>query len=145
MENTGLSSILSLSVSPVVLISGVGLLLLSITNRLGRVVDRTRALAHQARGADEDMKGRIQKQMKLLYRRAEVLRLSILAGSLSILLVSCMILCLFLTFVFTTDFRPIVMILFAGCIVSLIVSISLFTKDVTLSLRALSMEISDTI
>ena len=37
--------VLQTAVSPVVLISGVGLLLLTMTNRLGRIVDRARSLA----------------------------------------------------------------------------------------------------
>ena len=36
--------ILQVAIGPVILISGVGLLLLSMTNRLGRVIDRARLL-----------------------------------------------------------------------------------------------------
>jgi hypothetical protein len=36
--------ILQVSIGPVILISGVGLLLLTLTNRLGRIVDRSRIL-----------------------------------------------------------------------------------------------------
>ena len=36
--------ILTASIAPVIVISGVGLLLLSITNRYGRAIDRARLL-----------------------------------------------------------------------------------------------------
>ena len=42
--------VLTASIAPVVVISGVGLLLLSITNRYGRAIDRARLLA---RGLEE--------------------------------------------------------------------------------------------
>ena len=45
MPLTELIPILQVSIGPTILVSGVGLLLLSMTNRLGRIVDRTRQLA----------------------------------------------------------------------------------------------------
>ena len=45
MRLIDLVPILQMAVGPVILISGVGLLLLSMTNRLGRVIDRSRLLA----------------------------------------------------------------------------------------------------
>ena len=38
-----IASILQLAICPVILISGVGLLLLTMTNRFGRVIDREKA------------------------------------------------------------------------------------------------------
>jgi len=40
-----LTRVLQASISPVALVSGVGLLILSLTNRFGRVTDRLRELA----------------------------------------------------------------------------------------------------
>ena len=42
MPLTALIPILQVAIGPVILVSGVGLLLLSMTNRLGRIVDRRR-------------------------------------------------------------------------------------------------------
>jgi len=39
--------ILTASIAPVIVISGIGLLLLSITNRYGRAIDRVRLLARE--------------------------------------------------------------------------------------------------
>jgi hypothetical protein len=41
--------IIQLSITPVILISGEGALMLTLTNRMGRIVDRTRSLAGQVR------------------------------------------------------------------------------------------------
>src|SRR3954468_4906495 len=45
-------SVIQIAITPVILISGIGALMLTLTNRLGRIVDRTRALAGQMHGAN---------------------------------------------------------------------------------------------
>jgi hypothetical protein len=44
---TEVISVLQTAIGPVILISGVRLLLLSMTNRLGRVIDRARVLSRE--------------------------------------------------------------------------------------------------
>ena len=44
---TQLVPIMQLAVGPVILISGVGLLMLTLTNRFGRMIDRTRSIIHE--------------------------------------------------------------------------------------------------
>ena len=73
-----LIQLLQSSISPIVLISGVGLLLLSQTNRLGRVIDRTRALIKEIE-TNPDVKEKISVQVNILYKRARILRFSISA------------------------------------------------------------------
>jgi hypothetical protein len=51
MSLTDLITTLQLSIGPVILISGVGLILLSMTNRLARVIDRSRLLSQDIRGS----------------------------------------------------------------------------------------------
>ncbi len=50
--------ILQVAIGPVILISGVGLLLLSMTNRFGRVTDRSRTLLENLRQADKETRER---------------------------------------------------------------------------------------
>ncbi|HEX7809559.1 MAG TPA: DUF2721 domain-containing protein, partial [Thermoanaerobaculia bacterium] len=60
---------LQIAVGPVILISGIGLLLLSMTNRLGRVVDRSRELARENRASLQADRERIPSQLAILMRR----------------------------------------------------------------------------
>ena len=63
--------VLQVAIGPVILISGVGLLLLTLTNRFGRAVDRSRHRAKELReGGVVESKGRISEQINILYRRA---------------------------------------------------------------------------
>ena len=54
-----LVTILQTAISPVILISGVGLLLLTMTNRLGRTIDRSRGLSDETEKAGSAAKEHI--------------------------------------------------------------------------------------
>jgi len=62
--------VLQMAVGPVVLISGVGLLILSLTNRLGRVIDRGRVLTDELRQNPESTRPNASEQVRILVRRA---------------------------------------------------------------------------
>lgn len=145
MEHEELVRMLQVSVTPVVLISGVGLLLLSMTNRLGRVVDRARVLAKEMRTAPESTVARYRNQLQLLSLRARLLRSAIVAASSSILFVGVLVLFLFAEVLFDLPIPLAIIVLFAACILSLVASMLFFLKDLTLSLKALWVEIADEI
>jgi hypothetical protein len=78
--------VLQIAIGPVILISGVGLLLLSMTNRLGRAIDRSRVLCQELRtDASEEQPNR-RAQLQILRGRAQLLRRAITLASVSILL-----------------------------------------------------------
>ena len=132
--------ILQIAIGPVILISGVGLLLLTMTNRLGRVVDRSRELARQLRSAPSN-RSRIVSQLEFLSRRARIARTAIAFATVSVLLASTLIIVLFLVALLGLADASIITILFISCMLSLIVSLMLFLKDVNLSLAALRLEL----
>ena len=68
---------LQAAVGPVILISGVGLLLLSMTNRFSRVADRLRQLAETLRSGQPMDLDAVLCQLRILYKRARLLRLAI--------------------------------------------------------------------
>src|SRR5881394_3058968 len=89
--------ILQVAIGPVILISGVGLLLLTLTNRFGRAVDRSRQLFREMKeGTDQDRQ-RLAGQVEILYHRAGLIRMSIIAAAVSVLLAAVLIIVLFLT------------------------------------------------
>src|SRR4051812_35147284 len=75
--------VIQLAITPVILISGVGSLMLTLTNRLGRIVDRTRSLAGQMRKADSDERDHIDSQLAILWRRAGLVRVGVTFAGLS--------------------------------------------------------------
>lgn len=135
--NIELVSILQTAIGPVILISGVGLLLLTMTNRLGRTIDRARILsAHTAKEQQ-----RTRSQLSILWRRARILRLSIMLASTSALCAALLVIFLFLRALMNVDYAWLVCGLFIGSMVSLIGSLSLFLRDINHSLAALKLEL----
>src|SRR5712664_3873768 len=133
--------VLQVAISPVILISGVGLLLLSMTNRLGRVIDRARLLAEALRKTGATEQPRISAQLKVLSRRARLIRLAIIFATISALLAGILIIALFLAALLQMEIGAIVVLLFVGCLGCLIASLVVFIGDINLSLSALRLEV----
>lgn len=136
----GLTRVLQASISPVALVSGVGLLILSQTNRFSRIADRLRDLAGQ-RGRLETVDPRLEVQIRIFHRRARILRLAIAAAVASVLLASVLVLFLFTMAVLDLHVAFVGLALFSVSLVSLIVSLALFLMDMSLSLEALEAEL----
>src|SRR6478736_3571200 len=133
--------VLQLATGPVILISGVGLLLLSFTNRLGRLIDRARLL-HRERRAQPDAAqlAVVQQQIALIDRRAGIMRWSITLAGLTVLLVSLLILVLFLAALSGAELGGLIVALFALAILALIGSVLGFLREIALSLEAVRLE-----
>jgi hypothetical protein len=135
--------VLQIAVGPVILISGVGLLLLSMTNRLGRAIDRARTLHGEWLFAEPLAQKRTVAQLHILWRRADIIRQSIFLASLSLLLAACLIITLFAAALMRWDAGAVIICLFAGCLLALIASLVLFIWDVNQALAALRLELED--
>ncbi len=133
--------VLQIAVGPVILISGVGLLLLTLSNRFGRAVDRSRQLGREMREATEQDKRKLSGQVSVLYERAQWIRLSIIMAALSVLLAAVMIIALFLTALVKLEVGMAIVLLFVSCLGALIISLLAFIRDIQLSLRALKVEL----
>jgi len=144
MRLMDLVPILQMAIGPVILISGVGLLLLSMTNRLGRVIDRSRLIAEARRNGEVSERDRLSSQLAILSRRARLVQSAIILATLSVLLAGVLIILLFLAALLRLEAGAAVVVLFVGCMGSLIASLVVFIADINLSLSALKLEIGDT-
>jgi hypothetical protein len=133
--------VLQVAIGPVILISGVGLLLLTLTNRYGRTIDRSRLLVGELRECSEEDRHRLQGQVEILYRRARLIRLSILFAGVSVLLASVLIIVLFLTALWKLEVGLLISLLFIACMVALSGSLVAFIRDINVSLGALKLEL----
>jgi Protein of unknown function (DUF2721) len=135
--------VLQTAISPVVLISGVGLLVLSMTNRFARTTERARSLAANRGGADEAEQARLDLQIRILFRRSRILLLSTSLALASVLLAALLTVALFIHYLAAVSLYYLVMALFVLSLTSLIASLVLFIQDMTLSLRALREELRE--
>jgi hypothetical protein len=133
--------VLQVAIGPVILISGVGLLLLTLTNRFGRAVDRSRTLAREMRELAGGERQRLEAQVQILFKRAGVIRFAITMGAASVLLTGLMIIVLFLTALLQWEASVLIIALFVCCLGSLILSLIAFIREIHLSLVALKLEL----
>lgn len=135
--------ILQVAIGPVILISGVGLLLLTMTNRFGRIIDRTRALAAERRRGVEADRPRIEAQLAILARRSRLVQIAITLASLNALLAALLIILLFVTAILALDTPWLITSVFTACLLALIGSLVFFLRDINLSLEAVRREVGD--
>jgi len=140
---TDLIPVLQIAIGPVILISGVGLLLLTMTNRLGRAIDRARALYEKLSTEAQADQDRTRAQLRILQRRANFIRQAIILATVSILLAALLIISLFFAALLRLDVGWLIMLLFIGCLLALISSLLTFIRDVNQSLLALKLELGD--
>jgi hypothetical protein len=135
--------VLQVSIAPVILISGVGLLLLSLANRFGRAADRSRQLFREMRETAEQNRGRLAAQVDVLFRRARLIQISITLAATSILFAALLIITLFFAALMKLELAVLVCVLFICCLASLIASLVAFIAEIRLSLQALKLEFGD--
>lgn len=84
------AQVIQLSVAPVFLLSGVGTLLVVLTNRLARIVDRTRAL-EGGLGELPDAPPAVNAEVDMLHRRAHLINWAVSLSTLAALLICCVV------------------------------------------------------
>ena len=134
--------VLQTAIGPMILISGIGLLLLTMTNRLGRAIDRTRTLVGVLSNTAEAKREKTVAQLRILWGRARMIRLGIALASISALAAAILIIVLFTTALWQMESAWVIVALFMVSLVSLIVSLVIFIRDINQSLAALKLELA---
>jgi hypothetical protein len=133
--------VLQTAIGPMILVSGVGLLLLAMTNRLGRIIDRSRILAAKMDDPAIESQKLFAAQLAVLWRRARLIRLAITLASMSALMAALLIILIFITALLCLNCAWLIGTLFVFCMTFLIASLAVFIKDINLTLVALKMEL----
>ena len=135
MDSHSVFQALQLAVSPVILISAYGLLLLSMTNRLGRAIDRARLLVHEGAAKDD--------QIAIITRRAGWIRSAIVFTTLALIAAGLLVLVLFASIYLPFNIAPVVAVLFIGSLVSAVIGLGYFIADIYGSLHAMQAELQE--
>ena len=134
--------VLQIAIGPVILISGIGLLLLSMTNRLGRIVDRSRSLWRELRSLDDPEERELTiQQLRHLRRRAVLVRWAVTLSTLSIFLAAVLIVTLFIAALLRLEIGWAISAIFIACLFALIGSVAAFLREIQQSLDTLELEI----
>lgn len=138
---SSLLPIIQLAITPVILISGMGALMITLTNRMARIVDRTRVVAESIPDADSDERRHLDSQLDIMWSRALLIRRAVTSNGLSMLLSCLQVVALFATAMFGWDMKVVVLSLFAASILLLTASLVDFLRDIFVSLHALHLQV----
>jgi len=134
---------LQIAIGPVVLISGVGLLILSMTNRLGRVIDRGRSLVRELPEVPERNRASVMGQLHILSRRADLLQRAIILAAFCVLFAAVLVITLFFTAALGLEDAWLIGGLFICALGSLILSLAAFIQELNQSLMAFRLDIGE--
>lgn len=132
--------ILQSSIGPAILISALGLLLLTMTNRISHVVDRVRALNTIPHQNNTDQ---IKEEIQILWKRARLLRLAILCASSSAFCSAMLIVTIFMFTLIKINMVWPLAVLFTLSMTFFMASVVMFIFDVEQSLFALQVDIEN--
>jgi hypothetical protein len=130
-----ITRVIQLAVAPVFLLTAVGTLIAALNARLGRAVDRRRALEERMRqfaGAEADL---ARAELQTIGKRVRLAYLAILFAVLGALFVCLMIAGAFAGAFVATDITRMVAALFVLAMLALIASLLLFLREIFLAVR----------
>jgi len=137
IEVVDIAHAIQLAVAPVFLLSGIGVLLGVLTNRLARIVDRARKVEdslRQATAADpDDARG----QLSVAARRARFINVSITLGTIAALLVAIVVALLFASTFVPLNLAAYVALLFVLAMAALVGALLSFLLEVRVAIAAL--------
>jgi uncharacterized protein DUF2721 len=125
------------AVAPVFLLSGVGVTLTLLTNRLARVVDRARALESSESDTLEHDMQELHLRLETLARRARLLGRSITLCTICALFVSMVVVALFVGAFVNFHLSLVIAVLFVLAMFSFIGGLLLFLREVFVATRSL--------
>lgn len=132
-----IARVIQLAVAPVFLLTAVGSLLGVFSNRLARIVDRSRAIEGRLPSLAEPERKSLAAERRTLERRARVVRLAIILATAAALLVCLLIAFAFLGFILHADFARLVAGLFIAAMAALTGALAAYLREVLLAIGAL--------
>jgi hypothetical protein len=132
-----IAHVIQIAFAPVFLLSGVGINLTVLTNRLSRIIDRARLLEERHSAAAEPAKADYQGELKTLSRRACLINRAITLGTVCGLLVCLLIASLFVGHFLRLDLSAVIALLFIGAMLVFVVAFVSFLREIFLATASL--------
>jgi len=131
---------IQLAIAPVFLLTAIGSMLATMTNRIARIVDRARELEKRLAGSD-DASSQDHRELRLLARRARLINMAITFTVLAALLVCVSIGGLFLDAYWQRSLTSLVAWIFGVSLVALIAGLGLFLREIYVATATLRIGI----
>ncbi|MEQ1485257.1 DUF2721 domain-containing protein [Methyloglobulus sp.] len=128
---TTIAHAIQLAVAPVFLLTGVASILSVLTNRLGRIIDRSRFLHSTSAAAEIDQS--VQVELKSLKQRARLIHMAIGLCTTCLLLICSVVAVMFLGSFVTLNIAVVIATLFVAAMICLIAALLNFICEIYLA------------
>lgn len=135
-----ISHAIQLAIAPAFLLNGIAALLSMIANRLARVIDRGRYFEQEWDNLDARVRALARREIRFLERRRRVCSWAINWCTAGAFLICCVIVALFAQEYFAVNTRQLTGALFVVAMVSVIVGLSCFLREVYLATSATTFD-----
>jgi len=138
LQTENVAKLIQLALGPVFLISGVGITLSMLTQRLARIVDRARKLEQEREATSSEKKlATIDDDLKVIFQRARHIN-----GAIALCTTSALLTALVVTLLFASEFTPIavggaIALMFVASLVCLSTAFLMFLLEVRIATKAL--------
>jgi hypothetical protein len=133
MPSTALAQAIQLSLAPVFLLASMSGLLMVLTNRLTRLIDRARQLQLQARDSGQDAGRGLRQELQGQKKRMGLILKAIAFCTITMLLVALVVAIVFISVVAQLDLALMVVPLFVLAMLCLMAAVLLFLREVQLA------------
>ncbi len=133
MQSSGITDIahgIQLAVAPVFLLSGVGVTLTVLTNRLARIIDRARTLESALPASTEERAASMHVELGVLSRRARLVNRAITLCTSCALLICVVIVTLFTGVALGRDLSLLIVVLFVTALSAFIGALLAFLLEI---------------
>jgi len=139
MQVDDIGHIIQLAIAPVFLLTGVGTNLTVLTNRLARIIDRSRKVDERIENGSETEQREARRELDVLYRRAHLISRAITLSTSCALLVCVVIAALFVGHLTGLTQPSLIAGLFIVAMLALIGSFIYLLREILIATRTLWM------
>ena len=135
------SATLSDALAPVTLISGVGLLLVSMSARYCHATSRIRQLLAERKEESEDFHEEIDQSIDLIYKRASLLKTGILTLMITAAFSSLQVLVIVIERLFSLYLSLMKSTMLLASVIFIVISSCIYVSEVQVSVKALGLTV----
>lgn len=132
--------IIQLAIAPVFLLTGVGTNLMVLTNRLSRIIDRSRVVERQLRHGTDHERVEAGVEIDILYRRAHLTSRAVTLSTACGLLICMVIAALFIGNLLDLSLSRFIAALFIVAMLALIGSFVYLLREILIATRTMWMQ-----
>ena len=136
-----ITHVIQLAVAPVFLLTAVGTMLAVLTNRLSRVVDRSRVVENQLTALDGESLALTHQELQVLARRIRLIYAAIALAVVCAIFVCLLIAAAFLGAFVSVDLSRLLGALFVLAMLALVAALTVFLREIFLAVTSASRAI----